>query len=289
MGSKREYAEVEAPGPSRDGAFKRRKQYKNRPAQGNDGSSGPASQSLNEIKKRARDIQRRFSKADNMPADIQRNLERELAHCKTQIEDLERKKRRSDMIGKYHHVRFYERQKAERLRKQLKKRLDKADDPEEKAPLEEEFHIADVDWHYAKYFPFMERYVGLYQTAKTAEKTEEAEGAPTAKRALHAERPPMWKKIEAAMQEGQRALDTIQERTSETAAARQSQARSRDASSKKGKGEKERKDEKHVEPSKWNDKKRKDVPAQEGKQPKPERKEDPKANEGEDGLGFFAF
>lgn len=107
MSSKREYAQVEAPGPAHDGGNKRRKQYKNRPAPGNDGSSGPSGQSLNEIKKRARDIQRRFQKADNMPADIQRNLERELAQCQRQIEDLGRKKRRSDMIGKYHHVRFY--------------------------------------------------------------------------------------------------------------------------------------------------------------------------------------
>lgn len=105
MGSKREYAQVEASASLHDGGNKRRKQYKNRPA--NDGSSGTSGQSLNEIKKRARDIQRRFQKADNIPADIQRNLERELAQCQRQIEDLGRKKRRSDMIGKYHHVRFY--------------------------------------------------------------------------------------------------------------------------------------------------------------------------------------
>lgn len=108
MGSKRAYSEVEAPGPSRDGGFKKRKQFKNnRSSSRNDGSSAPSGQSLNEVKKRARDIQRRFAKADNMPADIQRNLERELAHCKRQIEDMEHKKQRSEMIGKYHHVRFF--------------------------------------------------------------------------------------------------------------------------------------------------------------------------------------
>lgn len=108
MGSKREHAEVETPGPSSNGANKRRKQWKNKPAPVDDGSSGPPGQSLNELKKRARDIQRLFSKADsNMRVDVQRNMERELAHIKTKIEDLDRKKRRSDMIGKYHHVRFY--------------------------------------------------------------------------------------------------------------------------------------------------------------------------------------
>lgn len=110
MVSKRAHSQIEAPEPSRDGAYKRRKLFKNnsRPTSRSNGNGAPPSgQSLNEVKKRARDIQRRFAKADNMPADIQRNLERELAHCKKQIEDMEHKKQRSEMIGKYHHVRFF--------------------------------------------------------------------------------------------------------------------------------------------------------------------------------------
>lgn len=190
-------------------------------------------------------------------------------------------------------TRLLERQKAERLRKQLKKRLDKADAPEEKAKLEEEFHIADVDWHYAKYFPFMERYVGLYLTAKTAEKPEESaeESAevPTAKRALHSERPSMWKEIEAAMEKGQRALGAIQERVPESAvAAPKSQPRSQEVSGKNVSGGKEKK-EKHAKASKQASTKRKDIPAHDGSQPKQEREEQHKARDGEDGLGFFAF
>lgn len=142
-------------------------------------------------------------------------------------------------------TRLPERQKAERLRKQLKKRLDKADDPDEKAKLEEEFHIADVDWHYAKYFPFLERYVGLYLTAKPTEKADETEtdDVPTAKRALHSERPPAWKEIEAAMAKGERALKAIQERCSERSApVPQTRKRPHDASGKKLNGETEKKE-----------------------------------------------
>lgn len=105
-----------------------------------------------------------------------------------------------------------ERQKAERLRKQLKKRLEKADDPEEKASLEKELHIADVDWYYTRYFPFMEPYISLYPAGKTK---EESGDEPIAKRALHSERPPVWKEIEEAVKEGQKALEAIQERRPE--------------------------------------------------------------------------
>ncbi|KAJ4391591.1 hypothetical protein N0V93_005210 [Gnomoniopsis smithogilvyi] len=295
MGSKRAHSEVEAPGPSRDGGYKKRKQFKNnRPTTRSDGTSAPLGQSLNEVKKRARDIQRRFAKADNMPADIQRNLERELAHCKRQIEDIEHKKQRSEMIGKYHHVRFFERQKAERLRKQLKKRLDQAE-PEDKAKLEEEYHIANVDWHYAKYFPFMERYIGMYPTAKT---TDESDDKPIAKRALHTERPPMWKEIETAMEQGQRALEAIQER-----AASRPMTRSQDGSEKRlkdkapkerlepneVKGPREKKDQKDKKngKSKPGETKHKAVAVQGGEKHKQE-KEAQVAEEGNDGMGFFA-
>lgn len=106
MGSKRPHTEVEASLSPHDASHKKRKQFKNNKPN-NDGSNAPPGQSLNEVKKRARDIERRFAKGDELPADVQRNLERELAHCKRQIEDLQYKKKRSEMISKYHKVRFF--------------------------------------------------------------------------------------------------------------------------------------------------------------------------------------
>lgn len=306
MGSKRAYSEVEAPGTSRDGGYKKRKQFKTtRATSRNDGNSAAPAQSLNEVKKRARDIQRRFAKTDKMPADIQRNLERELAHCKRQIEDLAHKKKRSDMIGKYHHVRFFgmcnwrgehpdrdkatsantlmpERQKAERLRKQLRKRLEDAE-PEDKAKLEGELHIADVDWHYAKYFPFMERYVGLYLSAKTSEASADK---PIAKRALHSERPPMWKEIETAMEQGERALVAIQERT-----LAQDASHSRETSAnpvKKLRQQSKAKEQKQGK-SKSAERTRQETAVRGGTNPQQEEAEEEIAEEGNDGMGFFAI
>lgn len=55
----------------------------------------------------------------------------------------------------------------------------------------------------------MERYISLYPAAKSK---EDSGDEPTAKRALHAERPPIWKEIEDAIEKGQRVLEMIQER-----------------------------------------------------------------------------
>lgn len=105
MGSKRSFSEVEAQAAADGASNKKRRQFKShKPV---DNTSAPSVQSLNEVKKRARDIERRFARGDQLPADVQRNLERELAHCKRQVEDLQHKKKRNEMISKYHKVRFF--------------------------------------------------------------------------------------------------------------------------------------------------------------------------------------
>ena len=62
---------------------------------------------LNWVKKRARTIERRFKTGQNMPANIQNDLERELAHHQQKIEEIADEKRRKQMIKKYHMVRFF--------------------------------------------------------------------------------------------------------------------------------------------------------------------------------------
>lgn len=101
-----------------------------------------------------------------------------------------------------------ERKKAQRLEKQLKARLEKATDPKEMAEINADLHIASVDWHYAIYHPFMERYVSLYPP----ENSEDADKSSSAARQLHAKRPEMWSVIEKTMDEGQDALEKLQNR-----------------------------------------------------------------------------
>jgi len=67
-----------------------------------------SAENLATIKKRARALERLFSKDNSkIPADKQIELERELAAHKKRIAEAAAKKHRSDMIGKYHMVRFF--------------------------------------------------------------------------------------------------------------------------------------------------------------------------------------
>ncbi|KAH8752529.1 hypothetical protein F5883DRAFT_576384 [Diaporthe sp. PMI_573] len=214
MGSKRPHSDVDGASSRHNGPNKKttRNFQSHKPA--SNGNSTQLGVSLHEVKRRARNIERRFAKGDHLPADVQQKFERELAQCKAQIDEILHKKKRQDMISKYHKVRFFERKKAERLRKKLKKQAEECTDPEEKARIETDLHIADVDYHYTRYFPFLERYESLY-TAPENPKDDEAEDQPAAIRALHSERPPMWKVVEEAMRNGQAALEELQERRPE--------------------------------------------------------------------------
>ena len=235
MGSKRPHSDIDGASSRHNAPNKRTKQHFQSHKPATPGNSTQLGVSLHEVKRRARNIERRFAKGDDLPADVKQKLERELVKCKAQIDEISHKKRRHDMISKYHRVRFFgaypsrllpspwiavantpraERKKAERLRKKLKKQADEATDPEEKANIEADLHVADVDYHYTRYFPFLERYESLY-TATENSKDDEAEGQPAALRALHSERPPMWKVVEEAMRNGQAALEELQERRPE--------------------------------------------------------------------------
>lgn len=95
-----------------------------------------------------------------------------------------------------------------RFAKQLEKRLAQATDPDEVAQLKADLHVAEVDIDYARYFPFMEPYVSLYAKAASGEKDDQD----TAARYLRSPRPPMWAVIEKTREEGDAALEKLQNR-----------------------------------------------------------------------------
>ncbi|KAI5926610.1 hypothetical protein F4810DRAFT_655202 [Camillea tinctor] len=217
MSSKRKFADFNADANSREArrrapghrlpkkkGGKDEKDHKTRP------------DNLNWLKKRVRDIERRFQTGKkNLPANVQNELERELAHHRQKIVDITDDKKRKKMITKYHMVRFHERKKADRLAKQIRSQLEAATDEEEIKKLKADLHIAEVDGLYARYFPHRERYVSMYsapsQDAKEAEKSENASSAALA---LHRERPALWSLIEKASEKGVAALTAIRERKS---------------------------------------------------------------------------
>ncbi|KAI0971650.1 hypothetical protein F4678DRAFT_70530 [Xylaria arbuscula] len=167
------------------------------------------------IKKRARTIERRLNHSASLPANVQHDLEKELEHHRQKIDDQSDKKKRNDMIKKYHMVRFFERKKADRLVKQLRTQLEATTDKEEKKKFEADLHIAEIDALYPRYFPHRERYVSLYPSPSSdqdAQGSAKAEDASAAARSLNTERPPLWGEIEKAAKKGTWALTQIQER-----------------------------------------------------------------------------
>lgn len=195
-----------SPEPSSSGPSKKQKQSgksKNRP---NEGSSQWA-------RKRARNIDRLLQRNQDLPANVRNDLERELAAHKTTVTDRAFQKKRSAMIGKYHMVRFFERKRAMRLAKQVRKRLEQSSSPEETEELKRHLHIAEVDEAYTQNFPYLETYISLYKTESTKDDKDEDKAAKS-KALLEAERPPMWSTIEQAMREGPSALRMVRERRS---------------------------------------------------------------------------
>jgi len=168
--------------------------------------------SIEYAKKRKRAIERLFQRDTELPQDVRNDMERELAAHKATIEDKTFHKRRSAMISKYHMVRFFERKKAMRLAKQIRKKIAQAEDQDELAQLQKELHVAEVDEAYTQYHPHAEPYTGLYGRTKSSDDDEAL--ALADKVTLDAERPPMWKTVEAAMAEGTNALVKLRERRS---------------------------------------------------------------------------
>ncbi|KAK1691395.1 hypothetical protein BDP55DRAFT_723988 [Colletotrichum godetiae] len=240
MGTKRAHSEVISEGAIPDDAYEQQQQsgsedgeHENKRFKATKKKSRAKEGTTNWNKTRARNIRRLLQSGKELPATKRNELEQELDALQERVEEHDFRKRRGDMIQKYHMVRFFERKKAERLLKQLRKKLQQSEDPEEQKRLEAEAHVAEVDVAYARFFPLMERYESLYpnkdKNAKEEgdeDKVEEAEAEaeadakpskqPKALQFLHAERPKMWATIEKVLPEGEVALYRLRDRKSPT-------------------------------------------------------------------------
>ncbi|KAK4507619.1 hypothetical protein PRZ48_001354 [Zasmidium cellare] len=123
---------------------------------------------VNELKSTVRSLRRLLTRSDDLPANIRVEKERALQTAERDLKEAEKAKKRSDMIGKYHKIRFFERQKAERRLKKAKKALREAEesgdgDVEElRARVEE----VEVELNYAMYYPLEKEYVSLFPTRR---------------------------------------------------------------------------------------------------------------------------
>ncbi|KAF3038326.1 18S rRNA maturation protein [Didymella heteroderae] len=172
--------------------------------------------SANALKNRIRDLKRLLAHVDNVPkhkmsASSRIERERELEACEHELEEKTMRARESEyrkkMIGKYHQVRFFDRQKATRVMKRLKKELAAAADEDEKSALQSKLHNAEVDVNYAISYPLMKPYSSLYPKSKKSSKTADTDDSDEAKSKPEDVDGPkgdvmVWKMVEQAMEEG---------------------------------------------------------------------------------------
>ncbi|KAH8423273.1 Efg1 domain-containing protein [Aspergillus melleus] len=183
--------------------------------------------SVNELKKRIRDVKRLLNKVD-LPADARIVQERALAGYEKDLEDENNRRDRSKMIKKYHFVRFLDRKTATKDVNRLLRRekaLSESSDPatSKKTKLAQKIHIARVNLNYTIYYPLTEKYVALYAkvkkekesaTADSSSKDDAAEdsGDDAGFKAIHAsaaDKPALWHTVEKCMKDG--TLDLLRD------------------------------------------------------------------------------
>ncbi|KAI9740634.1 MAG: 18S rRNA maturation protein [Claussenomyces sp. TS43310] len=206
MASKRKHSEMQddmrvSRHPDAENAHQRRPRRPRRASPSRETKQKPAHvASVNAIKTRIRDITRRLERLEDLPADVRAEDERALAAYRQELAAAEDEKIRQKMIKRYHMVRFFERQKATRSVKRLRKQLIAATDPAEVERLKTELHTADVDLHYTQYSPLNHIYISIYPQKKDGDPDDAA-----------AKRPEMWYEVERRMDSG--GLDQLRNGT----------------------------------------------------------------------------
>jgi len=101
-----------------------------------------------------------------MPAGVRVVRERELATCEHDLAEKTKAtretKHRQKMIGRYHQVRFFERQKATRVLKKIRREVEATTEPTKKEEALQRLHIAEVNLNYTLYYPLMRPYSALF-------------------------------------------------------------------------------------------------------------------------------
>ncbi|KAI9041196.1 Efg1 domain-containing protein [Aspergillus affinis] len=179
--------------------------------------------SVNELKKRIRDVKRLLNKVD-LPADARIVQERALAGYEQDLEDENNRRDRSKMIKKYHFVRFLDRKTATKDVNRLLRRekaISESSDPaasSKKKKLEQKIHIARVNLNYTIYYPLTEKYIALYAKVKKEKESSSKDDAAEDSaddagfKAIHAtvaDKPALWHTVEKCMKDG--TLDLLRD------------------------------------------------------------------------------
>ncbi|KAK5725893.1 hypothetical protein LTR15_004083 [Elasticomyces elasticus] len=113
------------------------------------GPSFKKAHTVHDLKANIRSLRRLLSNpVDKLPATVRVEKERALRTAESELAETEKAKSRSEVIGKWHKVRFFERQKAGKRVKRLRK-----EGKSGALDVGEKLREAEVDVAYAVYFP----------------------------------------------------------------------------------------------------------------------------------------
>ena len=153
---------------------------------------------VNELKNQVRSLKRLLERNDGLPATVRVEKERALQTAQHELQEAEKAKKYSDMIGKYHKIRFFDRQKAAKRLKRAQKELKACEsDAPERMRLEQVVKDREVDVNYAQYFPLDQPYVSLFPRKSGNEEGSEGN--------VESERKGddvMWQKVKQCMVDG---------------------------------------------------------------------------------------
>lgn len=169
-------------------------------------NAGPKSfkkaHTVNELKNQVRSLKRLLSKNDGMPANVRVEKERALRTAQHELQKEEKAKKRSDMIGKYHKVRFFDRQKAAKRLKRAQKELKACKDDEERIRLAKVVEDAEVDANYPQYYPLDQDYVRLFAKQESDEGLDDEDKSGGDAEWIRSGDEAMWERVKQCMAEG---------------------------------------------------------------------------------------
>ncbi|BCR85324.1 Efg1 domain-containing protein [Aspergillus chevalieri] len=176
--------------------------------------------SVNELKRRIRAVKRLLEKVD-LSADARIVQERALSGYEKDLEDEMQRRERSQMIKKYHFVRFLDRKSATKDLKRLQRREKETTDQKALESLREKIHATRVNLNYTIYYPLTDKYISLYAEQKQKKPSQSESGADDTHSGADEKdtvvtmaladtgKPPMWYTVEKCMEEG--TLDLLRE------------------------------------------------------------------------------
>ncbi|KAH9839666.1 rRNA-processing protein Efg1 [Teratosphaeria destructans] len=183
---------------------------------------------VNDLKSTIRSLRRLLEHNEDLPADIRIEKERALQSAQHELEREQSAKERSDMIARFHKIRFFDRRKAERNLKKANKLLSACEDDAVVEDLKQRAKDAEVDVNYAMYYPLDKAYVSLYpskrkkegETDDAAAEEDEAQKGEVGRKGDQG----MWKTVRQCMADGtlddlrNGKLTAVKEQSKETAA-----------------------------------------------------------------------